>query len=205
MLASAIGVFTLLFAASSLVVELGDALNTIWHVAPAATSSGWGDVRDFLKQRMFSFGIILGTGFLLLISLMVSAAISAVAAIVHGRMSIPPAVLRTAEFLLAFSVTTLLFAAIYKVMPAVRLRWSDVFIGACATSLFFNAGKQVVGLYLGRESFASTYGAAGSLVAVLVWVYYSAQLFFFGAEFTKVYARRFGSFRNVSTEILPGR
>jgi membrane protein len=135
---------------------------------------------------------------------MASAAISAVEAIVHGRMPIPPGVLRTAEFLLGFSVTTLLFAAIYKIMPAVRLRWSDVFIGACATSLFFNAGKQIVGLYLGRESFASTYGAAGSLVAVLVWVYYSAQLFFFGAEFTKVYARRFGSFRNVSTKTLPG-
>ena len=146
-----------------------------------------------LRARIVSFAIVLGTGLLLSISLLINTVISVLGSFFSSQLPISAPVLRVAEFVVAFSVTTMLFAAIYKFMPAVRLRWSDVFIGACVTSLLFTLGKQLIGIYLGSKSFASTYGAAGSLVALLVWVYYSAQLFFLGAEFTKVYTRRYGS------------
>lgn len=191
-LSTTLGLVTLLFGASSVVIELTDALNTIWHV-PAQQGGAFSSVVSMFKQRAYAFAIILGTGFLLLVSLLLNAAISATGAFFNSLLPVPEGVLAIIEFTFAFFVTTVLFAAIYKVMPSVHLNWSDVFIGASVTSLLFTAGKQLIGLYLGKESFASTYGAAGSLVAVLVWVYYSAQLFFLGAEFTKVYAQKFGS------------
>jgi membrane protein len=195
LLATLIGLLTLLFAASSVVLELADALDTIWHIPPPAQSQGWRSLISLVKTRMQSFALILGTGFLLLVSLLLNAVISVLSAFFNSLLPLPAFVLRAAELTLAFAVTTLLFAAIYKFVPAVRLKWSDVFVGACMTSLLFTFGKQLIAIYLGRESFASSYGAAGSLVAVLVWVYYSAQLFFLGAEFTKVYTRTFGSMR----------
>jgi membrane protein len=192
------GIAILLFAASSVVLELEEALNTIWHIQSPGSSGTWSAVMHLLKARIVSFAIVLGTGLLLLLSLLVNTVISVLGNFFSSLLPFPASALRVAEFILAFSVTTMLFAVIYKFIPAVHLRWSDVFIGACVTSLLFTLGKQLIALYLGSKSFASSYGAAGSLVALLVWVYYSSQLFFLGAEFTKVYTRRYGSLRACS-------
>jgi membrane protein len=196
--ATVIGIVTLLFGASSAVIELTDALNTIWHVAPDSSSTGWGGLVTLLKERFYAFAIILGTGILLLVSLLANTALSAINNFFAWLLPVPAPVLHGTEFVFAFCVTTVLFAAIYKFLPTVDLRWSDVFIGACVTSLLFTVGKQLISIYLGKESFGSTYGAAGSLVALLVWIYYSAQLFFLGAEFTKVYSRKLGSQRTAT-------
>jgi membrane protein len=192
-MATVLGLLTLVFGASAVVVELRDALNIIWHVpAPAAFSS----LRSFarlIEERFYLFGLVLGVGFLLLVSLVLNAAISALSPLFSSQLPVSDSVLRLAVFLISFLVTTFLFAAIYKFLPDTQLKWSDVIVGACFTSLLFTIGKQVIGIYLGRASFGSAYGAAGSLVIVLVWVYYSAQLFFLGAEFTKIYTETFGS------------
>jgi membrane protein len=196
--AAVLDIAVLLFAASSVVLELEDALNTIWHVQTPGSSGTWSAVLNLLKARIISFVMVLGTGLLLSISLLVNTVISVLGKFFSSQLPIPASALRVAEFIVAFSVTTMLFAAIYKLTHAVRLRWSDVFIGACVTSLLFKLGKQLIGIYLGSKGFASTYGAAGSLVALLVWVYYSAQLFLLGAEFTKVYTRRYGSMHSAT-------
>jgi membrane protein len=180
-------------AASSLVLELTDALNTIWHVSAPESSGPSAMLSSIFRDRLRSFGIVVGTGVLLLVSLLINAAISALGSFFNEALPMPEFSLRAFEFIVSFSATTLLFGIIYKVIPSVRLRWGDVLIGSCVTALLFTGGKQLIGIYLGKAGFASTYGAAGSLIAVLVWVYYSSQLFFLGAEFTKVYARTLGS------------
>jgi membrane protein len=191
--ATVLGVLTLVLGASAAVVELRDALNTIWHVPAAPAFSSLHNFLRLVKERFYLFGLILGVGFLLLVSLALNAAITALGFLFGSLLPASEFVLRAAIFVTSFLVITFLFAAIYKFLPDVRLKWSDVIVGACLTSLLFSIGKQLIGIYLGKASFGSTYGAAGSLVIVLVWVYYSAQLFFFGAEFTKVYTERFGS------------
>jgi membrane protein len=193
MIASLLGLLTLAFGASSVVVELRDALNTIWHVAPDPRNTGFASIVRLAKERFYSFALILGVGFLLLVSLVLNAWIAAMGSFFGSFLPTPEPLLHAATFLFSFFVITFLFAAIYKLLPEVHLRWSDVTIGASVTSLLFTIGKQLIGLYLGKTSFSSTYGAAGSLVIVLVWVYYSSMLFFLGAEFTKVYTRTFGS------------
>ena len=191
--ASLLGLLTLVFGASSVVVELRDALNTIWHVPPDSRNTGFASLFRLAKERFYSFALILGVGFLLLVSLVLNAWIAAMGSFFGSFLPTPEAVLHAATFLFSFVVITFLFAAIYKLLPDVHLRWSDVAIGASVTSLLFTIGKQLIGLYLGKASFGSTYGAAGSLVIVLVWVYYSSMLFFLGAEFTKIYTKTFGS------------
>ena len=201
-LATVLGVLTLVLGASAVMVDLRDALNTIWHV-PAATFSS---LRSFLRlviERFYLFGLILGVGFLLLVSLALNAAITALGSLFGLLLPASVCVLHLAVFLISFLVITLLFAAIYKFLPDVPLKWSDVIVGACFTSLLFTIGKQLIGIYLGKASFGSAYGAAGSLVIVLVWVYYSSQLFFFGAEFTKVYTETFGSHLDAKLEVHP--
>jgi membrane protein len=193
MVASLLGLLTLAFGASSVVVELRDALNTIWHVAPDPRNTGFASIFRLAKERFYSFGLILGVGFLLLVSLVLNAWIAAMGSFFGSFLPTPELLLHIATFFFSFFVITFLFAAIYKLLPDVHLRWSDVVIGSSVTSLLFTIGKQLIGLYLGKASFGSTYGAAGSLVIVLVWVYYSAMLFFLGAEFTKVYTKTFGS------------
>ena len=188
-LATFFSIVTLAVGATSVVVELHDALNTIWHVA-ATTGSG---VVSVIKQRFYSFALILGVGFLLLVSLVLSAWIAAMGRFLESFLPLPESALHIGTSVLSFCVITFLFAAIYKLVPDVHLKWTDVIIGASVTSLVFTVGKLLIGLYLGKVSFGSTYGAAGSLVMVIVWVYYSAQLFFLGAEFTKVYTQRYGS------------
>ncbi len=190
--ATIVGVLALLFGASTVVVELRDALNTIWHV-PEKSTSGLQSFLLLIKERFYSLGLILGVGFLLLVSLVLNAAIAGMGRYVGQFLPPSEAFLHIATFVMSFVIITLLFSAIYKLFPDVLLKWSDVFVGACFTSLLFSIGKQLIAIYLGKASFGSTYGAAGSLVIVLVWVYYSAQLFFLGAEFTKIYTEKFGS------------
>jgi len=141
---------------------------------------------------VLNFGLVLGIGFLLLVSLIISAALSAVGNFAQG-MGVTAGIWQLVEFVVSFGIMTLLFAAIYKVLPDAEIQWRDVLIGAAMTALLFTIGKWLLGLYLGRSSAASAYGAAGSLIVLLLWIYYSAQILFFGAEFTQVYANTFGS------------
>ena len=199
-IATVLGLLTLLFSASGVVVELRDALNTIWD-APAAAASGFGFVTRYLKQRLFSFAIVVAIGFLLVVSLAMSAWISALGALSAKILPGEAFLLHVANTILSFIVITFLFSAIYKVMPDVRIEWRDVLLGGAVTSLLFTLGKLVLGIYLGRASYASTYGAAASIVVLIVWVYYSGQIFFFGAEFTRAFSSRYN--RSVSKAPQP--
>jgi membrane protein len=192
-IATILSIVTLIVGASSVIVELHDALNLIWGVKPPQETSWRDDIFRFLKERLFSSLIIIAAGSLLLISLLLSAAITAVATFFQPLLPTSGWLLRSAEFVTSFVVVTLLFAAVYKLIPDVRLTWSDVAIGASVTSLLFTIGKQLIALYLVRVAFESTYGAAWAAVLLFVWIYYSAQLFYLGAEFTKAYTRRYGS------------
>lgn len=191
-IATVIGLITLLFSASGVLIELRDALNTIWDV-PTPSASGFAMVTTFIKQRIFSFAIVLAIGFLLIVSLIISTWISALGALSASIMPWQAAVMSVVNGVVSFVVITGLFAAIYKIMPDVRVEWRDVLLGGAVTSLLFTLGKLLLGIYLGRASYASTYGAAASIVVLIAWVYYSAQIFFLGAEFTKAFATRYGS------------
>jgi membrane protein len=199
-IATVFSVATLAIGATSVVVELQDALNDIWHVPHP---SGFAGILILVRQRFLSLAMVLGAGFLLLVSVVVSAWIAAIGKSVGSILPIPEFSLHLISFLISFVVIAFLFAAIYKVMPDVELEWSDVFVGASFTSLIFTLGKHLIGVYLGRAGIGSSYGAAGSLVIILVWVYYSAQLFFFGAEFTKVYAKKYGSHFSAKLDPVP--
>jgi membrane protein len=179
LIATLAGLVTLLFGASSAFMELHDAMNTIWHVSfsrPRDQTKAATAVR-LIKDRFYSFATVLSTGFLLLVSVALNAWIAAL------RISVPPA----ATFMIWYLVITLVFAALYKLVPSIPLKWSDVALGAMLTALLFMIGKQILGLYFASASFGSAYSAAGSPIVLLLWLYYSAQLFFWGAEFTKVY------------------
>ncbi|HBB31146.1 MAG TPA: ribonuclease BN [Cyanobacteria bacterium UBA9273] len=188
-IASLISVVVLLFGASGVFAQLQDALNTIWEVQPKPGRA----IKGFVRKRVLSFSIVLGIGFLLLVSLIISAALSAVNSYTQDLLPGADVLWWFVNWVISFGIITLLFALMYKFLPDVKISWNDVWIGAIITALLFTLGKFVLGMYLGKGSFGSTYGAAGSLVIVLAWVYYAAQILFFGAEFTQVYARRFGS------------
>jgi membrane protein len=188
-IATVASIATLLFGASGVFGALQDALNTIWEVTPKPGRGMLGMLRD----RFVSFTMLLGVGFLLLVALVLSAGLAALGKFLGGLLPIPEAVLQAMNFVISFGVITLLFALIYKILPDAEIRWSDVWTGAAVTALLFTIGKFVLGLYLGKGSAGSAYGAAGSLIVVLLWVYYSAQILFFGAEFTQVYANTYGS------------
>ena len=177
-------------ASSAVVSELSD---TTWRVPEDTTSSTVRSIFNLVKERLLSFALVLASGLFLVLSLIVNAWIFAAGKYLNSGVAPPAALLQTTDWVVSFVVLTVLFAFIFKVLPRVPLHWGDVAIGAVATSLLFAAGKFLLGLYLGRSSFTDTYGAAGSLVIVLVWVYYSAQVLFLGAEFTRAYACRFGS------------
>ena len=184
-LAVVIGSITLIIAASGAFLELQHALNTIFRVKQDPKKSG---IIVFLKNRLRSFGLVVSIGFLLMVSLLVSAALAALAAYVRTSKLGGPALWEVINILVSLGVVTLLFAMIYRFLPDVRLKWRDVWTGALITAVLFSIGKFLIGLYLGRSSIASSYGAAGSIVVLLVWVYYSAQIILLGAEFTRVYA-----------------
>jgi membrane protein len=196
LIATILGLLTLLFGASGVLIELRDALNTIWEV-PTRELKGLQTVTSFIKERLFSFALVVAIGFLLLVSLAVNAWIAALGAFSESVLPAHEVVLHILNAVVSFLVITALFAAIYKVMPSVRLEWRDVILGGAVTSLLFTIGKLLIGLYLGKASFASTYGAAASVVVFIVWVYYSSQIFFLGAEFTKVFANHYGSAPNM--------
>ncbi|MBD2005350.1 MULTISPECIES: YihY/virulence factor BrkB family protein [Cyanophyceae] len=193
-IATLISVGLLMFGASGVFGQLQDSLNTIWEVAP---KPGRGII-GFIKDRFLSFSMVLGIGFLLLVSLILSAGLSAVGNYFGHLMPGLP-FLQVLNFLLSFGVVTVLFAFIFRILPDAKIAWGDVWIGAAITSLLFTIGKYLLGLYLGNGSVGSTYGAAGSFVVLLLWVNYSAQILFFGAEFTQVYANKYGS------RILPAK
>jgi membrane protein len=189
LVATGLGVLTLLFGLWGVFGELQDALNTIWGV----TTRPWRGVIGAVKERFWSFTMVVGIGFLLLVSLAASAWLAAVGKFFAQVSPLPVAVMETANALLSFVTITLMFAVIYKLLPDVKITWQNVWVGAAVTALLFTIGKSLIGLYLGRSTVASVYGAAGSLIVILLWIYYSAQVVFFGAEFTKVYSRHFGS------------
>lgn len=187
-----IGIVTLLFAASGVLIELRDTLNIVWEVPPPETS-GVQYVIAYAKQRLLAFAMVIGVGLLLIISVALTTAISSLGALSILKFPGAEFFLHLASSVISFLVISALFAAIYKVMPDVDLEWRDVLLGGAVTSLLFTIGKLLLGIYLGRASYSSTYGAAGSLVAGMVWVYYSGQIFFLGAEITSAFARRYGS------------
>ncbi len=188
-IASALGIATLLIGASGAFVELQGALNKIWKV-PRQRESVWLRV---IRQRFLSFGLVLGLGFLLLVSLVVSAALAAVAHFIAPMIPWPIFLLEAINFLFSLGVITLLLAMIFKYLPDVDISWSDVWMGAAVASLLLTTGKAVIGMYLARSTVASAYGAASSLAIILTWVYYSAQIVLFGAEITHVYSYQHGS------------
>jgi membrane protein len=184
-----VGLATLIVGAASVFGELQNALDRIWR-APARPGAGWWSL---LRARLLTFGMVLGIGFLLVVSLLASTAIAAFGkrfAHVFGGWAI---VAEALNFVVSLAVVTALFAMIYKILPRVRIGWRDVWVGAAVTALLFSLGKSLIGLYLGRSGAASGFGAAGSLILIIVWTYYSAQIFLLGAEFTHVYAHARGS------------
>ena len=190
-----IGVAVLLFGATTVFGELQDALDRIWR-APARHPSG--GLWSLLRARLLSFGLILGLAFLLMVSLVLGAVISALGKWWGPAFGGWEVTAQVVNVLVGFVLTTSVFALIYKLMPRVSVRWHDVWLGAVVTSLLFTIGKFLIGLYIGKSGVASAFGAAGSLVVIFVWVYYSAQIFLVGAEFTWVYARTLGSMRGVA-------
>jgi len=186
-LATAVGVVMLLAGAGGLFVQLQDALNTVWEVQPRPGRAVW----EFIRERLLSFTMVAGVAFLLLVSLVVSAALAAVGSLLGDlRSSVGGLIVQT---IIDLVVIIPLFAAIYRVLPDARIAWGDVWLGASVTAVLFIIGKFLIGLYLGSSGVASAYGAVGSLAVLLLWLYYAAQVFLFGAELTKVYANRFGS------------
>ena len=188
-LAASTGVVVVLFGASSVLGELRDSLNAVWGAKPAGSTGLWGIV----QYRFVSFAMVLGIGFLLLVSLVLSAAISAAGHFFSGFLPVSGPLLHLGNLLFSFLSVTVLFALLYKFVPDAPVEWRDVWMGAAVTSVLFSVGKTLIGFYLGITSVGSVYGAAGSLVAFIVWVYYSAQIFLLGAEFTHAFAERHGS------------
>jgi membrane protein len=191
--ATAIGIALLLIGATSVFGELQDALDRIWR-APARDRSG--GLIALVRARLLSFGMILGVAFLLIVSLVLSAVIAALGRWWSGAFGSWEVLAQTINVVLGFAVTTIGFAMIYKLMPRVKVQWRDVWLGATVTALLFTIGRVLIGVYIGKTGIASGFGAAASLIVVFIWVYYSAQIFLLGAEFTWIYARTFGSRAN---------
>jgi membrane protein len=189
MLSTVIGFVALLFGAGGVVGQLQTSLNRIWEVKPKPGQGIWG----FLRQRFFSFAMVLAIGFLLLVSLVVTAVLSSFTGMLSSFLGDATFVAHTIDIVVSFGFVTLLFALIYKYVPDVEIQWRDVWVGAALTSILFTLGKYLIGLYIGTSGVSSTFGAAGSLITILVWVYYSSLIFFLGAEFTRVYATEYGS------------
>ncbi|HUP46556.1 MAG TPA: YihY/virulence factor BrkB family protein [Thermoanaerobaculia bacterium] len=188
--AMVLGIVTLLFGASGVFAQLEDALNTIWNVARKKSEG----IKGVIKDRFLSMVMVLGVGFLLLVSLVLDAVISAMGDYLT-RVIGGEAMMQAIQLVVSLGVVTLLFAMMFKYLPDIEIEWRDVWLGAAFTSLLFVIGKFAIGLYLGKAAVGSSYGAAGSLVILLLWIYYSAQILFFGAEFTQVYARSRGSMK----------
>jgi membrane protein len=187
--ATIIGIITFFLGATGAFLELQTDLDAIWRVKPKQSGSF---LQALLKQRLISFGLVLGFAFLLLTSLVVSAALAALHTYMGNAFPGVAVLWQALDVVVSLAVITALFAMIYKVLPDVKLAWRDVWVGGLVTAGLFTIGKSLIGFYIGSSAFSSTYGAAGSVVVVLVWVYYSAQIILLGAEFTREYVKRFG-------------
>jgi len=195
--ATALGLLAILVGASGAFIELQDALNTIWKV-DSGTKSFWLVV---IRQRVFSLGLVVASGFLLLTSLVVTAGLSAAQRFASNSLPVSGVFLESINFVSSFGMITILFAIIFKFIPDTAISWPDVWMGAAVTSLLFTIGKVLIGLYLGHSALTSVYGATGSLIIFLTWVYYSTQILLFGAELTHVYALKYGS--RMQTSLSP--
>ncbi|MCX6122806.1 MAG: YihY/virulence factor BrkB family protein [Ignavibacteriales bacterium] len=188
-LATIFSVVMFMLGASAVFVQLRDSLNTIWHVQLKPI----GTIHAFLRVRLLSIALIIGIGFLLLVSLILSAVLAALSSYLRDFFVILANLVSLLNFIISFAGITVIFALMFKFVPAVILKWKDVWVGAAVTSLLFSVGKIVIGLYLGNGSIGSTFGAASSLVIFMMWTFYSSQIILFGAEFTRLYATRFGA------------
>ncbi len=198
MLAAVVGIGTLIITASGVFTEMQQTLNVIWRAEPSGTT-----ISRLIRARALSLGLVGALGFLLLVSLVISTLLSALSDYINAYLPAGHLILQTLTFLISFSLITLLFGAIYKVLPDKRIEWHDVLIGVFVTAFLFTVGKLLISLYIGSTAIASSYGAAGSLIVVLLWIYYSAQIFLLGAEFTKVYASHHGSHQRGRRHLLP--
>jgi membrane protein len=183
-----VGLVTLFITASGVFGEMQAALNTIWKVAPTGAT-----VSRLIRARVASLGLVAALGFLMIVSLVISTALNALSDYINAVLPFGTLILSTLNEIISFALIAILFGAIYKILPEVNLHWSDVMVGAVVTTVLFGIGKSLIGLYLGSSAVASTYGAAGGLMLVLLWTYYSSQVFLLGAEFTKVYAKHHGT------------
>ncbi len=199
--AATVSFLTLILGATTVFAELRRDLDKIWKTQKKEERGLW----KLIGARVWSFGLVLTIGFLLMVSLALSATVTALGAYFAAYLPGAPIILRALEFLVSFVVITGLFAMIYKILPTARIEWRDVWVGAGVTSLLFWIGKYLIGLYIAKSAVASPFGAAGTLVVVIVWVYYSAQIFFLGAEFTRAYALREGSSSRHARNPPPGR
>jgi membrane protein len=187
LIGAGVGFIVLLFGATSAFAQLQEALNIIWNVTPKKSGISY-----FIRKRLLSFSLLLVIGFLLLVSLVLSAALAAAGKFISDILPAYLILANALNFMLSFSITALLFAAIYKILPDAIVRWRDVFWGAVVASGLFSVGRFLIGLYLGQSAIGSVYGAAGAIVIILMWIYISTQILFFGAEFTQVWSRRYG-------------
>lgn len=192
-IASLLGTATLFFGAIGAFNELQNALNTIWDVEPKPLDSWGSRIKSFLFDRLLSFSMLVGIGFLLLVSLIFNAGLSAIADFLRGIDLFSEIMLQILNFIVSFGLITLLIAMIFKFIPDVEITWKSVWLGAAITALLFTVGKALIGLYLGQSDVGSSFGAAGSLALIMIWVYYSSQILLLGAEFTQVYSKRDGS------------
>jgi membrane protein len=189
---SIISTLALIFGASGVFVQLQDSLNAVWNVE-ASPQAG---VKAVVRKRILSFAMVVTIGFILMVSLIVSAGLAALSTFTNQLVPALESFWRLFNLGISLGTFTFLFALIYKYLPDINIAWKDVLVGASFTSILFSIGKELLGFYLGNGSFGSTYGAAGSLVTVLAWIYYSVQIMLFGAEFTQVYTRKYGSHRS---------
>ncbi len=187
------GFVILLFGALGVFNELHNSLNIIWDVKEDKTEGFFQNIKKVVIDRLLSFSMILGIGFLLLVSLVISTGLSATQEVIGNAIPLSEFFLQIVNLVISIGAITILFALMFKFLPDAEIAWQDVWMGAFVTSIFFSLGKMAIGIYLGNSAVASTFGAAGSLVLILLWLYYSAQILFFGAEFTQVYANNYGS------------
>ncbi|MDP9120348.1 MAG: YihY/virulence factor BrkB family protein [Acidobacteriota bacterium] len=186
-IATIVGALTLVFGASGVFVQLQDSLNIVWGVKPKPGAI----LTTLLRKRLLSFAVLLGIGFLLTVSLVLSIAVSGLGTFLEEHLGLPASLLQAANLLISLLLVTLLFGLIYRLLPDVELSWGDVALGSIVTSLLFAVGKELIGLYLGHTSVASAYGAAGSMAIVLLWIYYSSLIFLFGAELTRIRSHQY--------------
>jgi membrane protein len=198
--ATIVATVLLVFGATSVFAELKDSLDEIWDVPPPADTGLW----DTLRTRVLSFGLILVLAFLLMVSLVVSAGLAVLQNYFSGLWQQAAILLGWVASVISFLVIATLFAVIYKLLPRIKLSWHDVIIGALGTAAMFTLGKYLIGLYIGNSGVADSFGAAGSMIALMLWVYYSAQIFFLGAEFARQYALQLGSLRDKARDVTDG-